>query len=82
MVKERRGAGNALPGVQAIAQPVAVPIGAPIGPPFPTTVILLNKLSQLQLSALAMLFNDDFGINDGDALSVQRAKFQQFIIGL
>ena len=82
LLKEQSGLGAALPGANALAQPVEGRVGQPIGAPFPTTVRRLHVLSNTQLSVLAMLFNDDFGIAPGDTLQVRRTKFQQFIVGM
>ncbi len=57
-------------------------VGQPVGAPFPTTIRRLFRLTNAELSTLAMLFNDDFGITARDSLSRRRTKFQQFIVGL
>ena len=81
LFKERRGVGPPLRRAPVLQPPVRVRLGTPVGAPFPSTVQHLYRLTRRQLSELAMMFNDDFGINDGDALSVQRVKFLKFIIG-
>ncbi len=82
LLKEQSGLGAPLPGANANVQPVAVRVGQPVGAPFPTTVRRLYALTNDQLSALATLFNDDFGITAHDTLRQRRTKFQQFIIWL
>jgi hypothetical protein len=83
LLKEQSGVGAALPGAGVNAQQqVAVHVGQPIGAPFPTTIRRLFALSNAELSTLAILFNDDFGITADDNLSQRKARFQQFIGGL
>ncbi len=82
LLKEQRGAGVALPGADVNVHPAPVRVCRPIGPPFPATVRRLYALSHSQLSTLAILFNDDFGITDLDNLEQCRVKFQHFIVGL
>ena len=82
LLKENSGLGGSLPGTNANVQPIASRVGQPVGAPFPTTVRRLSKLSGDQLSTLAMLFNDDFGITARDKLQKRRTKFRHFIVGL
>jgi hypothetical protein len=83
--KERAGAGVALPGLRASADCsnlVALDVGAVVGAPFPATIADFNTLTLPQLSALAIMFNDDFGIVVGDSLDDKRGKFQGYIAGV
>ncbi len=82
LLKERRGAGVALPGANVNVRPAPVRVYQPIGRPFPATVRRLYALTNVQLSTLAILFNDDFGITARDNLEQRRVKFQHFIVGL
>lgn len=79
------GAGAALPGAAAAALPVGHPfaVGAPIpSPPFPNTVAAFDLLTLPQISLLAILYNDDFGILAGDLLPQRLEKLKRFICGL
>ena len=84
LLKERGGAGVALPGAgyAVAAQPVPVDLGEAVGAAFPATVRHLNELTMEQLSTLAILLNDRFGVVAADSLSERRAKFQAFVVGL
>lgn len=85
LLKMTPGAGAALHGVAAAALPVGHPfaIGAPIpSPPFPNSVATFATLTLPQISLLAILYNDDFGIVAGDLLPTWLDKFKQFICGL
>ena len=84
LLKERGGAGVALPGAgyAVAAQPVPVDLGEAVGAAFPATVRHLNELTMVQLSTLAILLNDRFGVVAADSLSERRAKFQAFVVGL
>ena len=79
LLKDRRGVGVALPGADVDVRPVPVRLGQPIGAPFPATVRRLFKLTNAQLSTLAILFNEDFGITAHDTLEQRRVMFQHFI---
>jgi hypothetical protein len=84
LLKERQGAGLALPGsgYAVAAAPDPVGLGVAVGAPFPDTVQLLSDLTRVQLSTLAILFNDHFGIVAADSLNGRRAKFQAYIAGM
>ena len=84
LLKERDGAGVALPGqgYMVAAQPAMVGLGVAVGAAFPATVRHLNELTMANLSTLAILYNDHFGIVPTDSLSERRAKFQAYIVGL
>ena len=82
LLKEQRGVGVALPGANVHVHPAPVRVCRPIGPPFPATVRRLYALSHAQLSTLAILFNNDFGITALDSLEQRRVRFQHFIVGL
>jgi hypothetical protein len=84
LLKEQQGAGLALPGAgfAVAAPPVPVGFGEAVGAPFPDVVRHLNKLTKVQLSTLAILYNHHFGVVETDSLSERRAKFQAYIVGL
>lgn len=79
LCKERAGAGVALPGVRAKRIPIPLAVGDTVGAPFPANIRDFKALTQRQLSYLAMMLNQDFGITAGDSLRARRAKFQRFI---
>lgn len=79
ILKSVPGHGQGLPGdiiPQVNGQPI--PVGNPV-PGFPATQAELNALTSLQLSELAMLYNDDFGVLAGDNLGTKLHKFRMFV---
>jgi hypothetical protein len=80
LCKERAGAGVALPGVRAHRiMTIPLGVGDAVGAPFPATIRDFKALTPRQLSSLAIMLNEDFGITAGDSLRTRRAKFQHFI---
>jgi hypothetical protein len=80
LIKERAGAGVALPGVRAHRiMPIPLGVGDAVGAPFPATIRNFNALTPRQLSSLAIMLNEDFGITADDSLDARQSKFQRFI---
>ncbi len=83
LIKVRAGAGVALPGLPGVRAHLIIPmlaVGDAVGAPFPARIRDFNALTQQQLSSLAIMLNEDFGITAGDSLDARRAKFQRFIV--
>jgi hypothetical protein len=67
------GLGAGLPGAAQIAPFAAANMCEVIGAPFPRTTRDVLNMRGADLNRLSMMFNDDFGIVEGDSLSRKRA---------
>jgi hypothetical protein len=75
LYKERAGAGVALPGVRGHRiMPIPHAVGDAVEAPFPATIRDFKALTQRQLSSLAIMMNEDFGITAGDSVPDARLK--------
>jgi len=63
-----------------VAPQLAIGVAVP-SPPFPNTTQDIIVLRHSQLQVLAILYNQTFGIVQGDPLPVRQAKFQAWIRG-
>lgn len=81
--KENPGNGPQLPGagIAAIAPPPLAVGAQPAIPPFPVNLAALNNLTHQNISDLAVIYNDDFGIVAADLIAARQVKFLHWLQG-
>lgn len=83
--KIRAGMGETLPGfggnvVNAPTQAAAVGVQCPINQQYmPANFNELNTITMTRLNRIAMWYNEDFGVQDGDDETVRRNKFKDWL---
>jgi hypothetical protein len=75
------GNGAVLPGIAVVVPPAPVVVGQAIPHPFPADTHACRQLTLAQLSVLAVLCNNNFGVVANDGVVDRRAKFRLFITG-
>jgi hypothetical protein len=75
------GNGAVLPGIAVVVPPAPVVVGQAIPHPFPADTHACRHLTLAQLSVLAVLCNNNFGVVANDGVVNRRAKFRLFITG-